>query len=149
MGQQPGVPVGTFPSSTENQVEPTKRHSDWDKEGKGKRRKSFITKCTKNRTSALPQFCQLAQWKYCIGSATELILLLQNSTTAKKMWQRRNGEDTACWRNGKLCVFGIHVTALLKNASKQLWNSWDWVWAQKVVTIIQTSVARMEESCCL
>ncbi len=55
----------------------------------------------------------------------------------------------AVWRNWKLCVFGIHVTALLKNASKQLQNSWDWVWAHKVVTIIQTSVVRMEGSCCL
>lgn len=85
-----------FPQSkhkpTENQVEPTKHHRERDKERKGKGRKSFITKCTKNRTSTLPQFCQLAEWKYCIGLSTELILLLQKfrysieNVTKEKWW---------------------------------------------------------------
>lgn len=77
---------------------------------------------------------------------TELILLLQKfqrgkENVTKKKWR---GYCVLVWRNWKLCVFGIHVTALLKNASKQSQNSWDWVWAHKVVTIIQTSVVRME-----
>lgn len=42
--------------------------------------------------------------------------------------------------------FGIRVTALLKNASKQLQDSRDWMWAHKVVTVIQTSAVRTEGS---
>lgn len=42
--------------------------------------------------------------------------------------------------------FGIRVTALLKNASKQLQDSRDWMWAHKVVTVIQTSAVWTEGS---
>lgn len=155
MGQHPGIPVVFFLSLNTNQQKIRSNLQNIiekeTKKEKGKGGKSFITKCTKNRTSTLPQFCQLAEWKYCIGLSTELILLLQKfryskENVTKEKWWGYCALSGGIW---KLCVFGIHVTALLKNASKQLQNSWDWVWAHTVVTIIQTSVVRMEESCCL
>lgn len=45
-----------------------------------------------------------------------------------------------------VCFLGTRVTALLKNASKQLQDSRDWMWAHKVVTVIQTSAAWTEGS---
>lgn len=92
-----------------------------------------------NRTSALPRSCQLALWMYSIGVSTQLILFAtknsgRESVTKEKWWRILS----AVWRNWKPCVFGIRVTGLLKNASKHEQNSRDWVWAHKVVTIIQT-----------
>lgn len=108
-----------------------------------------------NRTSPLPIFCQLAVGRQSIvqyGGLCRTIIITRILVQQRK---RDKGETVrilcAVWRNGKLCVLGIHVTALLKNASKQLQNSRDSVWAHKVVTTIQTSVVRMGggEGCCL
>lgn len=41
-------------------------------------------KVYQNRTSALPQFCQLAVWRYSIGLSTELVLLLQKFRSGKE-----------------------------------------------------------------
>lgn len=86
-------------------------------------------------------------------------------TTVKKVGQSSDGEDGALrvrnWKQrgvffilglffffffGLFVFFGIHVTALLKNASKQLQDSRDWMWAHKVVTVIQTSAVWTEGS---
>lgn len=84
-------------------------------------------------------------------------------TTVKKVGQRSDREDSELrvrnWKQrgvffilgllfffGLFVFFGIHVTALLKNASKQLQDSRDWMWAHKVVTVIQTSAVWTEGS---
>lgn len=145
--------------STENQVEPTKPHRGRDGEReRGEWDKEFHHKVYPNTASTLPQFCQLADCSYCMGLSTQLIFMLPKNKKNRlqyRKWDKGEMERIVCsvWRNWKLCglffcfFFGIHVTALLKNASKQLQDSWDWIWAHKVVTIIQTSAVWTEGSC--
>lgn len=114
-----------------------------------------IPKCTKQDftiANILSAGCGEVEYSTVWGLCRTIII----TRILVQQRKRDKGETVrilcAVWRNGKLCVFGIHVTALLKNASKQLQNSRDSVWAHKVVTTIQTSVVRMGgggEGCCL
>lgn len=142
--------------STENQVEPTKPHRGRgaERERGGNGTKSIITNKHSVNTATVLSAGRL-QLLYGARHATYIHVTKkktnpQKSATVQKMGQRRNGEDSvlcleeleAMWGG----FFGIHVTALLKNASKQLQDSWDWIWAHKVVTIIQTSAVWTEGS---
>lgn len=139
-------------------IEPTKpnRGRDGERE-RGERDKEFHHKVYPNTASTLPQFCQLADWSYCMGLSTQLIFMLPKKNKNKKIGYSTENGTKEKWR-GQCALsggtgsyvgflfFGIHVTALLKNASKQLQDSWDWIWAHKVVTIIQTSAVWTEGS---
>ena len=121
MRQLPSIPPVRLPQlknkPTENQVEPTKHYRGRGRgSGEGGERE-FHYKVYQNRTSALPRFCQLAVWRYIIGLFLQnLYYCYRNSSAAKKMWQRRNGEDTVCLSGG------IGSYAFLAFMSQPFWK---------------------------
>lgn len=73
-----------------------------------RKREAFYYKVYQNRAAALALFCQLARWRYSIQLPPKnLYNWYKNSSMAKKMWQRRKGEDTVCCLEelGAVCVF--------------------------------------------
>lgn len=126
MGQHPGIPVALFPSSeripTEKSGRTYKTSERLRQRGEGERERVFHYKVYQKQSFSTATILSA-------GTVQVLYRALHRTyiTATKIPLQQRKcdkGEMArilcAVWRNGKPCVFGIHVTALLKNASKPL-----------------------------